>query len=152
MCVLIHNNNPTHLRGGGLYFKEVFFWRRILCEGDCILVKAKEEELFEVRAEAPLDLARAAYHLGNRHVALEFVNARLLRFPADPVLAEMLRGMGLIVVQTCAAFMPERGAYGQSAHSHDHHSHDATAHESDLFDPGHGAHRTTRKIHDFTDK
>ena len=44
----------------------------------------------------------------------------------DHVLDEMLRGLGLEVVVTSAAFEPEPGAYGGSAsqHSHNHdHSH-----------------------------
>ena len=70
----------------------------------------------------PLDLPRAAYHLGNRHVALE-VQADLLQLEPDPVLADMLRAMHLIVSEANAAFEPESGAYASDApasHGHDH--------------------------------
>ena len=70
----------------------------------------------------PLDLPRAAYHLGNRHVALE-VQADHLQLEPDPVLADMLRAMHLIVSEANAAFEPESGAYASDApasHGHDH--------------------------------
>jgi urease accessory protein len=76
----------------------------------------------------PLDLPRAAYHLGNRHVALE-VQADCLQLEPDPVLAEMLRAMHLIVSEVNAPFEPEAGAYAQGGHSHDHaHDHDHDHH------------------------
>ena len=91
------------------------------------------------------DLPRAAYHLGNRHVPLE-VRADHLQLEPDPVLAEMLRSMHLIVSELQAPFEPEAGAYASGhgpahghphddghghAHGHDHdHGHDpAHAHE-----------------------
>ena len=74
-----------------------------------------------------LDLPRAAYHLGNRHVALE-VQADHVQLEPDPVLADMLRAMHLIVTEMNAPFEPESGAYAEGGgHSHDHghgHGHD----------------------------
>jgi len=73
------------------------------------------------------DLARAAYHLGNRHVALE-VQANHLQLEPDPVLAQMLRAMHLIVSEIKAPFEPESGAYAAggltAGHGHDAHDHD----------------------------
>jgi urease accessory protein len=72
---------------------------------------------------SPFDLVRAAYHLGNRHVALE-LQADHLKLEPDHVLADMLRAMHLIVTEQQAAFEPEGGAYGAGehgpAHSHAH--------------------------------
>jgi len=65
------------------------------------------------------DLLRAAYHLGNRHVPLELQPDRLLLEP-DPVLADMLRQMGLIVTEAMQRFEPEGGAYSGGGHGHDH--------------------------------
>ncbi len=63
-----------------------------------------------------LDLPRAAYHLGNRHVAVE-VQEQHLQIEPDPVLADMLRAMHLVVTPLEAAFEPEGGAYaGQHEH------------------------------------
>jgi urease accessory protein len=70
-----------------------------------------------------LDLPRAAYHLGNRHVALE-VQAACLQIEPDPVLADMLRAMHLIVSELNAPFEPEGGAYAVAGHGHgDAHAH-----------------------------
>lgn len=80
---------------------------------------------------SPFDLLRAAYHLGNRHVALE-LQADRLQLEPDHVLAGMLRNMHLIVSDAMAPFEPEAGAYGDHGtaprqnhdHGHDHHGHD----------------------------
>lgn len=72
------------------------------------------------------DLTRAAYHLGNRHVPIE-LKPDHLKIEPDHVLADMLRAMHLIVVETEEAFEPEGGAYGSQGHGHAHgaaHSHD----------------------------
>jgi urease accessory protein UreE len=45
---------------------------------------------------SPFDLMRAAYHLGNRHVPME-LQPDHLKIEPDHVLADMLRGMHLIV-------------------------------------------------------
>lgn len=77
-------------------------------------VVAKPEPIITVRANHSLDLLKAAYHLGNRHVQLE-INSDYLRFSPDPVLSSMLVHQGLTIQEEIAPFYPERGAYG-----HDH--------------------------------
>lgn len=79
-------------------------------------IVAAEEPLIEARSADPLLIARAAYHLGNRHVAVQVLKDRL-RCLADHVLADMLRGLGLEVRSMSAPFEPESGAYG-SHHAH----------------------------------
>jgi urease accessory protein len=102
-------------------------------DGSLVRVNAAPQPLLVVRHcsshGSPLDLMRAAYHLGNRHVQLE-VQADRLQFEPDHVLAEMLRSMHLIVSEETAAFEPESGAYGNGAgHEHGHgHAHEH-AHE-----------------------
>ncbi|OWY65090.1 urease accessory protein UreE [cyanobacterium TDX16] len=76
-----------------------------------ILVKAKSEPVLTVTAATPLDLLRAAYHLGNRHVTLE-IGTNYLRLPPDPVLQAMLEHLGVMIVEENAPFQPEVGAYG----------------------------------------
>ncbi|MDP2135585.1 MAG: urease accessory protein UreE, partial [Sulfuritalea sp.] len=63
---------------------------------------------------------KAAYHLGNRHVAVHLLPGRL-RFAADHVLGEMVRGLGLKLAEIEAPFEPESGAYG----AHGGHGHSA---------------------------
>ena len=59
-------------------------------------VTAAPEALLRVQGSHPLELLQAAYHLGNRHVALELHEQELL-LPDDSVLATMLEGRGLTV-------------------------------------------------------
>jgi urease accessory protein len=82
-----------------------------------VKVQAAEEQLMEVRAPHAQALARAAYHLGNRHTPIE-VRDDGLRFAADHVLAEMLRGLGVAVTSLSAPFEPEPGAYAAGHHAH----------------------------------
>ena len=80
-----------------------------------VRVRAADEPVSEVRCDTPLLLARACYHLGNRHVSLQVLPG-CLRFPRDHVLEEMLEGLGLSVRAVDDAFHPEAGAY--AVHSH----------------------------------
>jgi urease accessory protein len=63
-------------------------------------------------------LARCAFHLGNRHTQTQ-VGEGWLRIRVDPVLREMVEGLGAIVVDELARFEPEAGAYA-GGHSHGH--------------------------------
>ncbi|HHP7243293.1 MAG TPA: urease accessory protein UreE [Elainellaceae cyanobacterium] len=81
-----------------------------------VRVIAKPEPLMVVTGNTPLDLLRATYHLGNRHVALE-LTVNDIRLAPDPVLKTMLEHLGLRVVEEVAPFHPEAGAYG---HLHTH--------------------------------
>jgi len=91
-----------------------------------VQVEAAAEELLRVRSDDPMTLLRAAYHLGNRHVALELGPGEL-RLLRDPVLSTLLHGLGVSVDTITVPFRPEGGAYGSNGHHHDHshrHGHD----------------------------
>jgi urease accessory protein len=85
-------------------------------DGREVEIIAAEESLLEAVGGDSLLIAKAAYHLGNRHVAVQLMPDRL-RFLADHVLAEMVTGLGLKVTALVAPFEPEGGAYGH------HHAH-----------------------------
>ncbi len=100
----------------------------VLRQGDCLLtetgqvlqVRAAPESVSTARADDALLLARAAYHLGNRHIALQ-VGPGWVRYLHDHVLDDLARELGLSVAQEQAPFEPEVGAYGHGglqAHSH----------------------------------
>ncbi len=72
---------------------------------------AKPEPVITVKANSELELIRAAYHLGNRHVPLE-ITSNYLRLSPDSVLESMLVKLGLEVVEEIAPFYPDKGAYG----------------------------------------
>lgn len=83
-----------------------------------VRVQARPEPVLTVRTTDADALTRAAYHLGNRHVALE-LGRGYLRLSPDSVLAEMLTQLGLEVVKEIAPFQPEAGAYAGHAHHQD---------------------------------
>ena len=90
--------------------------------GTVVRVEAADEPVSEVRSTDALLLARASYHLGNRHVPLE-LGAGWLRYLHDHVLDDMVRGLGLSVHFTQAPFEPESGAYAGQEHTHHHDGH-----------------------------
>jgi urease accessory protein len=97
-------------------------------DGRLVEVVAAPEELSIVRSSDNRQLARAAYHLGNRHIAVQ-ITADSIRYLKDHVLDDMLRGQGLQVANEVLPFEPEAGAYatshGHGGHSHDHaHDHE----------------------------
>ena len=87
--------------------------------GEVIEIRAAQEPVSSLYVDDPLQLARACYHLGNRHVALQ-IAPDFIRYQHDHVLDDMLKGMGLIVVSELASFEPEPGAYHSHAHDHAH--------------------------------
>ncbi|MEO5699493.1 MAG: urease accessory protein UreE [Casimicrobiaceae bacterium] len=90
-------------------------------DGRVVQIEAATESLCEVRAADPHALARAAYHLGNRHAPME-IGTGFLRFGRDSVLADLMRHLGLEVRHVEAHFVPESGAYATPAMAppHDH--------------------------------
>ncbi len=130
----------TVVRGGDTLVAE---------DGSLITVKAAPQPVLVVQHcsshGTPFDLMRAAYHLGNRHVALALQPDRLLLEP-DHVLADMLRSMHLIVSETMDAFEPESGAYAAghdhghkpaAGHDHDHEHDHGHAHDHEHHDHAH---------------
>ncbi len=95
-------------------------------DGRVIEIVSSPEDLLHVEAGSARDLARIAYHLGNRHVAVE-VGDGYLRIAHDHVLDRMLEGLGAKVSHVAAPFEPESGAYSGVGHEHgaakihDHH-------------------------------
>lgn len=96
-------------------------------DGFAVRVCAARETVSTARTADPLRLARACYHLGNRHVALQ-VGDGWVRYLPDHVLDGMVRGLGLSVACESARFEPERGAYAGQPHEHTHDHHEETAH------------------------
>lgn len=93
-----------------------------LDDGTRVAVKAAEERLLQVTGS---DLARLAWHIGNRHTPCQIAGDHLLIQP-DPVIRHMLEHLDATVTEIVAKFTPEGGAYGHGrTHSHDH---GATAH------------------------
>jgi len=88
-------------------------------DGSIIKVEAAPETVSTASHDNKLVLARACYHLGNRHVALQ-IGDGWLRYLHDHVLDDMVKGLGLEIKVEQAPFEPEGGAYGGHSHSHGH--------------------------------
>ena len=97
---------PTLKHGDGL----------VLADGRVVLVVAEPEPLTAVEAGPSCPLVKLAWHLGNRHLPVQFADARLL-IRRDHVIEAMLEGLGARLVHVTAPFDPEPGAYD---HPHGH--------------------------------
>ena len=92
--------------------------------GELVTVRAADQTLSRVRAEDAVTLARAAYHLGNRHIPVQ-VGRGCLAYEHDHVLDDMVAELGLKVETCIAPFEPEARGYrhGDSNGGH-HHEHE----------------------------
>lgn len=108
----------------------------ILEDGRLVEIIAAPEELAEVRCADPRQLARVAYHIGNRHVQAEIL-ANRIRIRRDHVLEDMVRGLGAKVAHIEAPFEPDTGAYEAAEHDHSGHSHKGHSHKHHGHDHGH---------------
>jgi urease accessory protein len=102
----------------------------ILEDGTLVEVVARPEPLIEARAANVADMARLAWHLGDRHIPAELHELRL-RVRRDPAVEKLLESLGAKLLAIEAPFEPEGGAYAGGGH--DHHHHGAHGH-------GHGDH------------
>ena len=98
-------------------------------DGREVEIVAAPEKLAHIESA---ELARVAYHLGNRHVPLQ-VGPGFLRIAEDHVLEELARKLGARVSRVEAPFEPEPGAYGGGGH----HQHDEMGHGGRIHDHFH---------------
>jgi urease accessory protein len=94
----------------------------VLPDGGIVRVCARPEPLLEISAPDPHLLMRVAWHLGNRHLPVQFAGPHV-RIRADQVIADMVQGLGCEARPIEAPFDPEAGAYAAGAHHH-HGAHD----------------------------
>ncbi len=73
---------------------------------------AADEPLLEITAVDAEQLARLAWHIGNRHLPAQMATGRIL-IREDSVIEDMLKGLGAAVRHVAEPFMPEPGAYDQ---------------------------------------
>ena len=88
-----------------------------------VRVCARPEALTEVTAPNAALLLRIAWHLGNRHLPVQFMGDRL-RIRQDHVISDMVEGLGGTTASVEAPFDPEAGAYASGTHHHHHDDHD----------------------------
>jgi urease accessory protein len=89
-------------------------------DGRRVEVRAADEPV--VRVTGP-NLARLAWHIGNRHTPCEVQGDHLV-IRQDHVLEAMLEGLGANLTRVIGPFRPEGGAYGHGRTlGHDHGPH-----------------------------
>ena len=87
-------------------------------DGRVIRVEAAAETVSTASASDPLLLARACYHLGNRHVPLQ-IGQSWVRYSHDHVLDGLVKSLGLEITLEEVPFEPEAGAYpSYGEHTH----------------------------------
>ena len=110
-----------------------------LANGTLIKIVAAPEPLLEIHTHGAAELARIAWHIGNRYTPAE-IGRDAIYIQPDHVLEEMVTGLGAHVHHVTRPFEPEGGAYGggkgpllesHHGHAHDHehghtHNHDHT--------------------------
>lgn len=85
-------------------------------DGRVLEIVSAPEKLLHIESG---EIARVAYHLGNRHVPVQ-VGEGFLRIAEDHVLEEMVKRLGAKVTRVEAPFEPEAGAYEGAGHHHHH--------------------------------
>jgi urease accessory protein len=90
--------------------------RVIATDGRELEIVSAPEKLLHIESG---EIARVAYHLGNRHVPVQ-VGVGFLRIAEDHVLEEMAKRLGAKVTRVEAPFEPEAGAYDGEGHHHHH--------------------------------
>ena len=75
-----------------------------------VSVEAADEDVIRISSENRLQLLKAAYHLGNRHVEIELHDKELYLLN-DVVMKKMLEGQGFEIEAFQRPFSPEIGAY-----------------------------------------
>ena len=89
----------------------------LLDDGRQIIIQAAAEPVVEIRHK---NLAKIAWHIGNRHTPCE-IRQDCLVIRRDHVLEDLLVQLGATLAKTEAPFNPEGGAYGFGrTHGHTH--------------------------------
>ena len=78
--------------------------------GKVIEIDCAKEELLHIVCEKPIELLKVVYHLGNRHAKVQ-IGSCSVRVLADPILEDMVLGIGAQVTKVSDSFDAEPGAY-----------------------------------------
>ena len=89
-------------------------------DGSMILVRCADEPVLDVQGKDAQHSARLAWHIGNRHVAVQVLSDGRLRILYDHVLDDMLQGLGAVTTRLESSFAPEPGAYQGDSRVHHH--------------------------------
>ncbi|MBX5203660.1 urease accessory protein UreE [Rhizobium sp. NZLR1] len=121
--VMLDLKDPVLFANGDLLVRD---------DGELIEILAADEKLFEIRGRNRMHLVELAWHLGNRHLAAQIEEDRIVIL-RDHVIRTMLQGLGATVLDIDEPFQPARGAY----HSHGDHSHERDHDHGHIPNQGH---------------
>jgi urease accessory protein len=98
-----------------------------LADGRLVEIIAGEEGLYDVRGRDAAHLIELSWHIGNRHARAQIANegesvGNRILILRDPVLRDMLVGLGATVTEISGPFSPLEGAYHNHAHGGDEHA------------------------------
>ncbi|MEQ9259402.1 MAG: urease accessory protein UreE [Roseovarius sp.] len=89
----------------------------LLDDGSKVVVRAAVEPVYVVTGH---QLARYAWHIGNRHTPCQIREGQLI-IRQDAVIRHMLDQIGARITEATLPFTPEGGAYGHGrTHAHEH--------------------------------
>ena len=71
---------------------------------------AKKENLLEISAKSKIELIKAAYHLGNRHVEVE-IYKNILLTKSDYLIEDLLKNLNVDFLKIEKKFFPEKGVF-----------------------------------------
>ncbi|MEM8627980.1 MAG: urease accessory protein UreE [Pseudomonadota bacterium] len=103
---------------------------------EVVRVVAAIEPVMIVLPGRGVTLAMLAWHIGNRHLSAQIDEDRII-VASDPVIEQMLRGLGAQVSLGTASFQPMPGAYHGRGHGQGHGHGHANSHRHDHGN-GHG--------------
>ena len=110
-AILLDLERATVLRDGDGLRLEDDRWVR---------VAAAPEGVVDVHGTTAREMARLAWHLGNRHLPVQILEDGGIRVRYDHVIEAMVQGLGGTTVRQDAPFTPEGGAYEGGGHHHIH--------------------------------
>ena len=91
----------------------------VMEDGRLAEIISAEEDLLEVTTHSAAELSQLCWHIGNRHLAAQIGDGRILIL-RDHVIKAMLEGLGAHVREVFEPFQPMRGAYSGQGHQHGH--------------------------------
>jgi len=84
--------------------------------GDWVEIIAAKEKVINITSMDNAHQSLLAWHLGNRHLAVQIISEKKIRIEYDHVILDMLKGLKAKLEVVKDIFEPELGAYGSHSH------------------------------------
>jgi urease accessory protein len=107
MKIFLALDKVVNFKNGDALELENGFWVEII---------AAKEKVIDIISLNNTHQSLLAWHLGNRHLAVQIIDEKKIRIEYDHVILEMLKGLKAELNVTNNIFEPELGAYGSHNH------------------------------------